>query len=237
MCARSVWTAIEYSMVHSPRARSAPSRISSESRRGSRMRLKALPAGLWPGACQTAGPKYPGARAARARAAAGVPHAALRHHAALRQDAAAAPLFLDSHRVLDGPLRGRGQHRAGSLLRAGADRGCDSRLRRRICGLAPARLRVQIPRRSRAPPPPARGGISVREFCVPVPVLHLLLPCQSLRKKDRQMYCVGLPSKVRRVLSTKGPRIWSVDGPNLGWDTFGTRLRATWIARFRSTDG
>ena len=46
-----------------PRARSAPSRISSESRRGSRMRLKALPAGLWPGACQTAGPKYPGARA------------------------------------------------------------------------------------------------------------------------------------------------------------------------------
>ena len=27
------------------------------------MRLKALPAGLWPGACQTAGPKYPGARA------------------------------------------------------------------------------------------------------------------------------------------------------------------------------
>ena len=71
--------------------------------------------------------------------------------------------------------------RAGSLLRAGADRGCDSRLRRRVCGLAHARLRVQIPRRSRAPPPPARGGISVREFCVPVPVLHLLLPCRSLR--------------------------------------------------------
>ena len=102
----------------------------------------------------------------RARAAAGVPHTALRHHAALRQDAAAAPLLLDSHRVLDGPLRGRGQHRAGSLLRAGADRGCDSRLRRRICGLAHARLRVQTPRRSRAPPPPARVGISVRESCV-----------------------------------------------------------------------
>ena len=95
--------------------------------------------------------------------------------------AAAAPLLLGHHRELGGPLRGRGQHRAGSLLRAGADRGCDSRLCRRVCGLAPARLRVQIPRRSRAPPPPARGGISVREFCVPVPVLHLLLPCQSLR--------------------------------------------------------
>ena len=107
--------------------------------------------------------------------------AALRHHAALRQDAAAAPLLLDSHRVLDGPLRGRGQHRAESLLRAGADRGCGSRLCRRVCGLAPARLRVQIPRRSRAPPPPARVGISVRESCVPVPVLHLLLPCQSPR--------------------------------------------------------
>ena len=117
----------------------------------------------------------PRARCSRSAAA------ALRQFAALRQYAAAAPLLLDSHRVLDGPLRGRGQHRAGSLLRAGADRGCDSRLCRRVCGLAPARLRVQIPRRSRAPPPPARGGISVREFCVPVPVLHLLLPCQSLR--------------------------------------------------------
>ena len=38
--------------------------------------------------------------------------------------AAAAPLLLGHHRELGGPLRGRGQHRAGSLLRAGADRGC-----------------------------------------------------------------------------------------------------------------
>ena len=50
-------------IVWARRTRPAPRRISSESRRGSRMRLKALPAGLWPGACQTAGPKYPGARA------------------------------------------------------------------------------------------------------------------------------------------------------------------------------
>ena len=60
----------------------------------------------------------PRARCSRSAAA------ALRQFAALRQYAAAAPLLLDSHRVLDGPLRGRGQHRAGSLLRAGADRGC-----------------------------------------------------------------------------------------------------------------
>ena len=38
--------------------------------------------------------------------------------------AAAAPLLLGHHRELGGPLRGRGQHSAGSLLRAGADRGC-----------------------------------------------------------------------------------------------------------------
>ena len=38
--------------------------------------------------------------------------------------AAAAPLLLGHHRELGGPLRGRGQHRAGSLLRAGTDRGC-----------------------------------------------------------------------------------------------------------------
>ena len=51
-----------------PRARSAPRRISSKSRRGSRMRLKALAAGLWPGACQTAGPNTPAlARATRRR--------------------------------------------------------------------------------------------------------------------------------------------------------------------------
>ena len=93
----------------------------------------------------------PRARCSRSAAA------ALRQFAALRQYAAAAPLLLDSHRVLDGPLRGRGQHRAGSLLRAGADRGCDSRLCRRVCGLAPARLRVQIPRRSRARHRPRRG--------------------------------------------------------------------------------
>ena len=42
---RFSWTAIEYSMVHSEGAVSTR-RISSESRRGSRMRLKALPAGL-----------------------------------------------------------------------------------------------------------------------------------------------------------------------------------------------
>ncbi len=48
---RFSWTAIEYSIVHSE-----VRRISSESRRGSRMRLKAPPADLWPGACQTAGP-------------------------------------------------------------------------------------------------------------------------------------------------------------------------------------
>ena len=42
--------------------------------------------------------------------------AALRH-------AAAAPTPPGHHRELGG-LRGRGQHRAGSLLRAGADRGC-----------------------------------------------------------------------------------------------------------------
>ena len=96
--------------------------------------------------------------------------------------AAAAPLLLGHHRELGGPLRGRGQHRAGSLLRAGADRGCG--LKALPADLWPgawARLRVQIPRRSRAPPPPARVGISVRESCVPVPVLHLLLPCRSLR--------------------------------------------------------
>ena len=46
-------------------------------------------------------------------------------------------------------------------------------------GPGACQMRVQIPRRSRAPPPPARGGMSVREFCVPVPVLHLLLPRQS----------------------------------------------------------
>jgi hypothetical protein len=34
---------------------------------------------------------------------------------------------------------------------------------------------------ARAPPPPARGGISVRESCVPVPVLHLFPPCQPPR--------------------------------------------------------
>ena len=57
----------------------------------------------------------------RARAAAGAPRDALRH-AALRH-AAAAPFPSGHHRELGG-LRGRGQHRAGSLLRAGADRGC-----------------------------------------------------------------------------------------------------------------
>ena len=51
---RFSWTAIEYSTVHSE-----VRRISSESRRGSRMRLKAPPADLWPGACQTAGPNTP----------------------------------------------------------------------------------------------------------------------------------------------------------------------------------
>ena len=97
----------------------------------------------------------PRARCSRSAAA------ALRQFAALRQYAAAAPLLLDSHRVLDGPLRGRGQHRAGSLLRAGADRGCDSRLRRRICGLAHARLRVhKYPGRSRATAPGAGWDIS-----------------------------------------------------------------------------
>ena len=55
------------------------------------------------------------------RAAAGAPRDALRH-AALRH-AAAAPFPSGHHRELGG-LRGRGQHRAGSLLRAGADRGC-----------------------------------------------------------------------------------------------------------------
>jgi len=122
----------------------------------------------------------------RARAAAGVPHSHCDNmphcRAALRQYAAAAPLLLDSHRVLDGPLRGRGQHRAGSLLRAGADRGCGLRLCRRVCGLAPARLRVQIPRRSRAPPPPARGGLSVREFCGPIPVPHTFFSVASPRE-------------------------------------------------------
>ena len=46
-------------IVWARRTRPAPRRVSSESRRGSRMRLKALPAGLWPGACQTAGPNTP----------------------------------------------------------------------------------------------------------------------------------------------------------------------------------
>ena len=41
-----------------PRA-AAPSPAVAARRRGSRMRLKALPAGLWPGACQTAGPNTP----------------------------------------------------------------------------------------------------------------------------------------------------------------------------------
>ena len=40
-------------------------------------------------------------------------------------------------------------------------------------GLAYARLRVQSVPARRAPPPPARGGMSVREYGVPVPVLHL----------------------------------------------------------------
>ena len=67
----------------------------------------------------------------------------------------------DSHRELGGPLRGRGQHRAGSLLRAGADRGCGSRLCRRICGLAPARLRVQsTPALARATAPGAGWDVS-----------------------------------------------------------------------------
>ena len=44
--------------------------------------------------------------------------------------AAAAPG--QSSRELDGPLRGCGQYCAGSLLRAGADRGCSSRLCRRV---------------------------------------------------------------------------------------------------------
>ena len=35
-------------IVWARRTRPAPRRVSSESRRGSRMRLKALPAGLWP---------------------------------------------------------------------------------------------------------------------------------------------------------------------------------------------
>ena len=57
----------------------------------------------------------------RARCCTGAPRDALRH-AALRH-AAAAPFPSGHHRELGG-LRGRGQHRAGSLLRAGADRGC-----------------------------------------------------------------------------------------------------------------
>ena len=46
-----------------PREQSALRRISPESQRGSRLRPKAPPADLWPGACQAAGPKYFGARA------------------------------------------------------------------------------------------------------------------------------------------------------------------------------
>ena len=56
------------------------------------------------------------------RAAAGAPHDALRH-GCRTATAAAAPTPPGHHRELGG-LRGRGQHRAGSLLRAGADRGC-----------------------------------------------------------------------------------------------------------------
>ena len=50
---------VNSAIVWARRTRPAPRRTSSESRRGSRMRLKAPPAGLWPGACQTAGPNTP----------------------------------------------------------------------------------------------------------------------------------------------------------------------------------
>ena len=76
-----------------------------------------------------------------------------------------------TRRTRSAPRRISSQIRRGVRLKAQGSAGGS--------GPGACQMRVQIPRRSRAPPPPARGGMSVREFCVPVPVLHLLLPRQS----------------------------------------------------------
>ena len=56
-------------------------------------------------------------------------------------------------------------------------------------------LRHKVSRRSRAPPPPfpGAGGLSVREFCGPIPVPHLLLLRQSPRTHYTAPHLVSCP--------------------------------------------